>query len=82
MRWENRLRNYGFWAAIAALIPIILQLFGIDIVPAKYEVIVNAILSVLVVFGVINNPDTQSRGYGDDKVLRPAIISHGRRRRK
>lgn len=62
----ERFKNYGLWVSIAALIPLILQAFGISIIP-DYQQIVNAILGILVTAGILSNPTTTNRWYGDDK---------------
>ena len=54
--FKNRLRNYGLWVSIAALVPLLLSAFGVKIVDEqKY-------------MELINNPDTQNRWFKDDKV--------------
>ena len=62
----NRWQNYGLWASVAAFIPIVLKGFGYDILPANYEEICTALLGILVLAGIISNPTTEGRGYGDD----------------
>lgn len=67
--FKNRLRNYGLWVSVAALIPLLLSAFGINLVSEdKYVQIINCILSILVALGLINNPDTSNRWYKDDKI--------------
>ncbi|BAK80956.1 phage holin [Candidatus Arthromitus sp. SFB-rat-Yit] len=67
--FKNRLRNYGLWVSVAALIPLLLSAFGINFVSEdKYVQIINCILSILVALGLINNPDTNNRWYKDDKI--------------
>lgn len=62
----ERFKNYGLWVSIAALIPLILQAFGVSIIP-DYNQIVNAVLSILVMAGILSNPTTNNKWYGDDK---------------
>lgn len=62
----TRLKNYGLWTSIAAFAPIILQVFGIDLVPEKYNELVNALLSIMVILGIVNNPTTENKGFLDD----------------
>lgn len=62
----NRWRNYGLWVSILAFIPVLLNALGIKLLPENYEVIVNALLGVLVLAGVINDPTTENKGYFDD----------------
>lgn len=63
----SRFKNYGLWVSILALIPMVLQGFGVDILPNNYEAIIMAILSILVTAGVLNNPVTENKGFLDDK---------------
>ena len=57
----------GLWVSIFALIPLILNAFGVKIVPEEYTEITNAILAVLVAAGIISNPTTTAKWYLDDK---------------
>ena len=66
LNWKNRLRNYPLWVAVAALILLVLKLFGVEINEGQYEELVNAILGVLVLAGIVNNPATSDRGLNDD----------------
>lgn len=63
----SRFKNYGLWVSIFALIPLVLQGFGIDVLPGNYEEIVVALLGVLVMAGILNNPTSENTGYLDDK---------------
>lgn len=63
---KERLKNYGLWLSVAALIPMILKGFNVNILPSNYEQITMAILSILVMAGILNNPTTSNRGYLDD----------------
>jgi uncharacterized membrane protein len=62
----KRFKNYGLWVAVAALVGMILQDAGISITPEKYDDYVNAILTVLVLAGIVNNP-TSGRGFRDEE---------------
>lgn len=62
----NRWKNYGLWAAIFAFIPMLLEAFGLDVLPANYEELWKALLSILVIAGILNNPTTSNRGFLDD----------------
>ncbi|MGG7178619.1 holin [Clostridium paraputrificum] len=70
---NSRFKNYGLWVSIAALIPLILNGLGINILPANYEEITQAILSILVMAGIISNPTTNSKWFGDDKKEEPQL---------
>ena len=63
----SRFKNYGLWVSIFALIPLVLQGFGVNILPGNYEEIVVALLGVLVMAGIFNNPTSENTGYLDDK---------------
>ena len=66
--FKNRLKNYGFWISIAALVPLVLSAFGVKLVDEqKYMEGINAVLAILVGLGIINNPDTENRWFSDDK---------------
>ena len=67
MDW-SRLKNYGLWVSILALIPLILKQFGIYIIPEDYTQITTAILSILVLAGILNNPTTENKGFLDDNI--------------
>jgi uncharacterized membrane protein len=61
----NRFKNYGLWLAVASLGLIIAQAFGLTIAEDKYNEVVNAVLTVLVLAGVVNNP-TSGNGFKDE----------------
>ncbi|WP_102400610.1 holin [Haloimpatiens massiliensis] len=64
----SRFRNYGLWLSIFAFIPLLLEGFGLDVVPKNYSEIVNSFLGILVLAGILNNPSTQNKGYLDDEI--------------
>ncbi|EDT70590.1 conserved hypothetical protein [Clostridium perfringens D str. JGS1721] len=53
----SMLKNYRLWLAIFALIPLILEGFNLSILPSNYNEIVTLFLSILVMGGILNNPD-------------------------
>ncbi len=63
----TRYKNYGLWVAIAALVFMFLQDFGVQITPEKFNGYVDAILTVFVLLGIVSNPTTENKGFGDDK---------------
>lgn len=63
---KQRIRNYGLWVSFASLVLLVLQLFGVQVDVGKYNTLVNAILTFFVGLGIINNPTTETKGYGDD----------------
>ncbi len=63
---KKRLRNYGLWVAVAAFIPMLLEAFGLDVLPENYNQIVKSFLGILVLLGIINNPTTENKGFKDD----------------
>lgn len=62
----NRFKNKGLWVSVAALIPMILKGFNINILPENYNDIINLILGVLVMAGILSDPTT-GKGYLDVK---------------
>lgn len=63
---RDRLKNYGLWISVAALIPMVLKGFNINILPDNYDQIVTAILSILVMAGILSDPTTECKGFLDD----------------
>lgn len=64
---KSRFKNYGLWVSIAALVPMLLQGVGVDILPDNYNAIINTTLSILIMLGLINNPTTECKWFLDDK---------------
>jgi Small integral membrane protein len=63
----DRFKNYGLWISIAAFIPMFLNAIGISVLPDNYNELVNSLLGILVLAGIVNNPQTENKGYLDDK---------------
>jgi uncharacterized membrane protein len=67
----KRLKNYGLWVAVFALIPIIadsLKVYNINVIlPGNYDKLVVGVLGILVLAGIVSNPSTENKGFGDDK---------------
>lgn len=61
-----RFKNYALWIAVASLGLIVAQAFGLNIAEDKYNEVINAVLTVLILAGVINNP-TSGTGFKDKK---------------
>ncbi|MGL5822053.1 MAG: holin [Sarcina sp.] len=62
----SRLKNYGLWVSVFALVPMLLQGAGVNILPDNYQTIVTAVLGILVTAGILNNPTTSNKGFLDD----------------
>ena len=56
MNWKKRLTNYNFWISIISAVLLILQAFDISFDIAYINEIVTAVLGLLVVIGIINDP--------------------------
>ena len=56
MNWKNRLTNYNFWVSIVSAIILVLQALKIKFDVAYINEIVTAVLGLLVVIGIINDP--------------------------
>ena len=62
----ERFKNYGLWVSIFAFIPLLLSGLGISILPENYTEIVNSLLGILVLAGILSNPE-KGKGYLDPK---------------
>jgi len=67
----KRFKNYGLWAAVLAYLPIVSEALGfyhIDFqLPGNYDKLVVGLLGIFVLGGILNNPTTENKFYGDDK---------------
>lgn len=68
---NSKWKNYGLWVSLAAAVLIAVQavgaLFGFQLTPEQNDGImaaVNAVLVVLVVLGIVSNPEA-GKGYPD-----------------
>ncbi|MGM7680976.1 hypothetical protein ACSVDA_02360 [Cytobacillus sp. Hm23] len=48
------------------ILPIIQDL-GLQITPEHYNAYADAVLGILILLGIINNPTTKNKGFGGDK---------------
>ena len=69
---KSKWQNYGMWVSLTAAILLAVQavgaIFGFTITPEQYEEVVaavNGILGVLVVLGIVSNPEA-GRGFTDE----------------
>ena len=60
MNWKNRLTNYNFWISIFSAILLVLQALKIELDIAYVNEIFTAVLGLLVVIGIINDPTRTS----------------------
>ncbi len=60
MKWKNRLTNYNFWISIVSAVLLILQAFDFEYDIAYVNEIATAVLGLLVVIGIINDPTKSS----------------------
>ncbi len=56
MKWKSRLTNYNFWVSMVSAVLLVLQAFDLKFDIAHLNEIVTAILGLLVVIGIINDP--------------------------
>lgn len=60
---QNRFKSKVFWVAILSAIAMILKAFGLyEIDNSTIDMLVNTVFSILVVFGIGNNP-TNPQGF-------------------
>ncbi|MFW9973100.1 MAG: holin [Candidatus Odinarchaeota archaeon] len=66
----KRFKNYALWLAILGFIPMLADSLGVYdinvILPGNYDNLVKALLGILVLAGILNNPTTENKGYSDD----------------
>lgn len=53
----NKLKNYGLWVAVAALIYLVLEDMGFHIDPTRWETYVSLIMFILVTAGLVSSPE-------------------------
>lgn len=61
-----RLKNPSVVISIVSQIVSILLLLNVHVDQSAVSAVVAAVCSVLVLLGIMSNPDTQNKGYGDD----------------
>lgn len=64
---NNRLKNYGLWVSVSSLVLYSLQQSGLGIDIGKWTEIINRLLEIAIFMGLINNPDSEHKGFFDDK---------------
>jgi uncharacterized membrane protein len=67
---NNRWRNAGLYVSVISFIPILLEAFGVTVLPEQWGAVkeaLMALISLLVIFGILSNPTTENAGYSDDK---------------
>lgn len=67
---KERLKNYGLWVSVAALVALICDSYGLNILPPNYTEITTAVLGICVMLGIVNDPTTDNHWYLDDKNLK------------
>lgn len=75
MKWKNRLTNYNFWISIVSATLLILQAFNIKLDIANINEIVTALLGLLVVIGIINDPTKSAKETDSTKAKTDKITS-------
>ncbi len=66
MKWKNRITNYNFWISIVSATLLILQAFNIKLDISNINEIVTALLGLLVVIGIINDPTKSAKDTEND----------------
>lgn len=64
-----RIRKPSVFASLTSQIVTLLMIFKIDVDLTMVTGIVTSITSILVILGIISNPDARNRGYKDDFAL-------------
>lgn len=63
----KRIKNYAFWVSLFAYGALFIQLTKLNVDMGQYDLAVKIILGLLGLFGIINNPTTDNKGFSDDK---------------
>ena len=58
--WIRRFKNKTFWISLGSSFFLLLQLLEVQIFPINTEAIFNVILTLLTLFGILNDPTTTS----------------------
>ncbi|MCX4312645.1 MAG: phage holin [Clostridia bacterium] len=56
MKLKDRIKTVGFWAGLVGAVILILGAFGVEISDETANTVVNAVCSLLVVFGIVSSP--------------------------
>ena len=64
----KRLKNPSVLISIASEIVVIFMLFNVGIGVNVVSGTLTAISSILVLLGILSNPDTENKGYGEDTI--------------
>lgn len=64
MKLKERIKNVGFWASLIGSVFLIIGAFGVEIGGDVMNEVINAVCSLLVVFGIVSDP-TAGLGYLD-----------------
>lgn len=64
MKIKERIKNIGFWVSLLGSVFLMLGAFGIEIGDETASAIINAVSSLLVLFGIASDP-TSGAGYLD-----------------
>ncbi len=61
---KERLKSWAVWVSVLGAVGVILNAFGVfeklGITSATFDVIVNAVGTILITFGILNNPTDKS----------------------
>ena len=58
--WIRRFKNKTFWISLGSSFFLLLQLLDVNIFPVNMEAIFNVILTLLTLFGILNDPTNTS----------------------
>lgn len=58
--WIRRLKNKTFWISLGSSFFLLLQLLEVQIFPINTEAIFNVVLTLLTLFGILNDPTNTS----------------------
>lgn len=53
---REKMKNYGLWVSLFALIFMIMSDFGVGIDAGRYQMYVDLLMGILIALGVVSNP--------------------------
>lgn len=58
---KDKIKQYALWVAIFAFIPLLMEAFGLNILPENYAELTKALLGILVLAGIISTPQKEEK---------------------
>lgn len=66
MKLGERIKSVGFWVGLISTVFLALSAFGVDIGDDVANSVINAVCSLLVVFGIVSAPQSEANSEAHD----------------